>query len=86
MTHIQIREVPEPVVALLKSEAAEQGLSLQGFLIQFLQREADRVRQRQIIDRWPLGQISEPLDIAAMIREQRDERTQQLLDAIGPAK
>ena len=80
MTNIQIREVPEPVVALLKSEAAERGLSLQGFLIQFLQREADLVRQRQIISRWPLVQDAEPLDIAAMIRAQRDEREAHLME------
>lgn len=80
MTNIQIRDVPEPVVALLKSEATERGLSLQGFLIQFLQREADLVRQRQIISRWPLVHDAEPLDIAAMIRAQRDEREAHLME------
>lgn len=74
MTNIQIRDVPEPIVALLKSAATEQGLSLQGFLLQVLQSEADRVRQAQIISRWPVVQNLEPFDVAAMIREQRDER------------
>lgn len=84
MTNIQIRDVPEPVVKLLKSAASDKGLSLQGFLINILHSESDRVLQEKMVNRWPLVKVAEPIDIAVMIREQRDERTQQLMEEIGP--
>lgn len=84
MTNIQIRDVPEPVVKLLKSAASDKGLSLQGFLINILHSESDRVLQEKMVNRWPLVKVAEPIDIAGMIREQRDERTQQLMEEIGP--
>jgi antitoxin FitA len=51
VTLIQVRDVPEPTVAALKSLAAEQGLTLSAFLRAELERLAQRPTNAEIARR-----------------------------------
>lgn len=70
--HIQIRHVPEDLHRILKSRAALAGMSLSEYLLQEVQKLAERptieeLRQR-LHQRRP---VSEVIDAAALVREGR---------------
>ena len=75
MTMIQIRNVPESLHRKLKARAAQAGMSLSDYLLREIQQVAklptmdemlSRIRERPPLKR--------PVDIAAMVREERDRR------------
>ena|SRR5579884_1157765 len=82
---IQIRNVPEDVLARLKARAAAQGESLNTYMLRVVVREAE---ERPTLDemlariaaRGPLGKPDDK-SAADYIREAREERDAQLLAA-----
>lgn len=71
---VQIRNVPEDVVAILKSRAAASGLSLSDLLRIELVRLAGRPTReelrRRIAEREPVGELTEtPVDIVRRMRD-----------------
>lgn len=51
MGSVQIRDVPDDVRKALKARAIAQGLSLDGYLLQLLGRDAARPTAREVFDR-----------------------------------
>lgn len=85
MTNIQIRDVPEPIVAVLKSAAKEKGLSLQAYLLEVLDASARVQRGRTMRARWPITVITGPVDYTALVNEKRDARDQSNIDRLSNA-
>ena len=48
---LQIREVPEEVRDAISEQAAQQGKSMQAYLLDMVRREARRVRNPELFDR-----------------------------------
>lgn len=91
MAAIQIREVPEATRAVLARAAAERDESLQVYLSGVLEQEARRVQNRELVrsyaaarDSQPRRVGTKPVDAAELIREGREERQQQIADAVAP--
>jgi hypothetical protein len=85
MTNVQVRDVPEDVVALLKQRAGETGQSLQSYLLTLLTAEAGVVRNDAILDavsRRKTGWRAGPDDAAELIRQGRRERDEHLMGLI----
>jgi antitoxin FitA len=84
MTNVQIRDVPESVVANLKKRAAGRGQSLQGYLRDLLVAEAAVQVNNEIFDRAARRtgkyQATEG-ESAEEVRRAREERGQLLDDA-----
>jgi hypothetical protein len=51
MTNVQVRDVPESVLTLLKRDAVRNGLSLQRYLQDLLAAQAAVIRNNEILDR-----------------------------------
>lgn len=77
MTNVQVRDVPERVLTLLKDEATRQGLSLQRYLRDLLQAHAGVINNNLLLDeaRADLDGLP-PIedDAAGIIRQGREER------------
>jgi hypothetical protein len=83
---IQVRDVPDAVRDALAAEADARGQSLQVFLSEVLEREAKLARNRAWLKRTlnnPIARIAADESSADLIRRQRDERTQHILDAVS---
>ena len=85
MTNIQIRDVPEPVVAVLKNAAKDKGLSLQAYLLELLDQSARIQRGRSMRARWPIAVITGSVDYTALVNEKRDARDQRNIDRLSNA-
>lgn len=86
MVAIQVRDVPDAVHAALAEEAESRGQSLQVFLSEVLEREARLARNRAWLKRTrdnPVAHITAAESSADLIRRQRGERTQRILDAVS---
>jgi hypothetical protein len=86
MVAIQVRDVPDAVREALAAEADARGQSLQVFLSEVLEREARLARNRAWLKRTrdnPISRIAADESSADLIRRQRDERTQQILDPVS---
>lgn len=79
MVALQIRDVPDAVRDRLAEEAKRRGTSLQGYLLEVLEREAantstrrwlDTMRSRAVRDRTTIGAD----EIVASIADARQER------------
>lgn len=94
MVAIQVRDVPDDVRAALAAEATARGQSLQVFLSEVLEREARMSRNRAWITEIrdaPIGRVAAELktaelETADLIRQQRAERTQHLIDVTTEAE
>ena len=94
MVAIQVRDVPDDVRAALAAEATARGQSLQVFLSEVLEREARMSRNRAWITEIrdaPIGRVAAELETAELetadlIRQQRAERTQHLIDVTTEAE
>jgi hypothetical protein len=62
---LQIRGVSEPTRSTLSAEAKARGESLQDYLLDVLDREAQEVNSRQLLAEWaapPLTDDAQPVD------------------------
>ena len=72
---IQVRNVPEPVHATLKSRAAREGMSLSDFIKRELERVAERPTTQEWLERTRQAKpIPSRVTAAQVIRKLRDER------------
>ena len=75
MKMIQIRNVPDPLHRKLKSRAAQSGMSLSDYLLREMQRVAETPTLDEMLERISnRTALAKPVDIAAMIRKDRDSR------------
>lgn len=84
MVAIQIRDVSDEVRDALAMEAESRGQSLQVFLLQVLDHEAKMARNRAWMKRvrdTPPAAVESDLSTADLIRRQREERTEHILEA-----
>ncbi|MFT4234440.1 MAG: hypothetical protein QM607_05510 [Microbacterium sp.] len=84
MVAVQIRDVPPEVRDDLAGEARARGVSLQVLLLDVLNREAAAARNRAFLrDFTPIRGTgsSGTVDVAELIRRQREERTRQIIDS-----
>lgn len=85
MVALQIRHVPDGTRSLLTAEAERRGQSLQGYLLDVLDREAGVINNRRLATEWasaPLvGELSGQ-SIADALRAGREEREQQLASLV----
>lgn len=81
MVALQIRDVPQRVRDELAAAAAEEGVSLQVFLMDVIRRAADSAHNRRLVSEWPIADVS-GIDISAIIREGHEERDARILDAV----
>jgi hypothetical protein len=80
---LQIREVPDEVLEVLKRRAARDGDSLSGYALKLLTWHASHVDLSEFVD-WP-PITDKPIsreDIVEAIRVGREERTRQVDEAI----
>ena len=77
MANVQVRDVPEPVLAALKQRATARGISLQRFLRDVLFAEAAVTTNAALLDDAaadPEGFLARPGDAASELDRQRDDR------------
>lgn len=76
---LQIRDVPEDVLRVLRVRAAEQGLSLSGYVLQVLREHAARPTIREVVARSRSGWVRATRDeVVDAIRSGREEREESL--------
>jgi antitoxin FitA len=80
---VQIRNMPEKMHRLLKSRAAQAGMSLSEYLLRELKKSADRPTEAEL---WERIRKRAPafagFDAAEAIREGREERETQLAERL----
>ena len=71
---LQIREVPEEVRDAIAKRAAEQGQSMQAYLLEMVTNEARIARNAEMFDRTAAHRAKVPIseEIVRIIREGRD--------------
>jgi len=75
MKHVQVRNVPDKTHRTLKARAAMAGMSLSEYLLAELKRIAETPSRQELMDRIARRpQPHQPLDAAAIVREERDSR------------
>lgn len=80
---IQIRNVPDALHRQAKARAALAGMSLSDYLMQQLRRNLERPTRDEILRRvQSLPRLELQGGVAGMVREGREEREQQLSDAV----
>lgn len=85
MSHVQVRDVPDDVVAALKSRAAETGQSLQRFLLEILVEEADVAGNAALLDEASAdsgGYPAAPGEAADVVRQGRQQRDPTLIESL----
>lgn len=81
---IQVRNVPEAVHETLRKRAAEERKSLSEYVLGELERVTSRPSMSEVLARISQDEpIEIPSSVAELIREQRQERTDHLMEAIG---
>lgn len=86
MVAIQVRDVPDEVRDALAAAADARGQSLQVFLSEVLAREARLARNRAWLTQIrnaPIAEVETGMSTAELIRRQREERTDHLLEVAG---
>lgn len=91
MKNVQVRNVPERVHGVLTRRAAEAGQSLQEYLLQLLEESAGRPTMTEWLERVRKGlRTSKPMDpaidVAQIIREEREKRDEELWRRTKPSK
>jgi antitoxin FitA len=74
---LQIRDVPEDVRDALAAQASSRGQSLQAYLLELVETQAQRLRNGAVLDRFAErtdGTRSVPGETAAELAEERAER------------
>jgi len=87
MSAIQIRDVPDATRAILARAAAQRDESLQVYLSGVLEQEARRVQNGELVRSYATNRRSGGLRVDAvdLVREAREERQQQIADALDGA-
>ncbi len=83
MVALQIRDVPEDVRDVLAAQAKARGQSLQSYLLELVEMQAQRLRNAAVLDRFAErsdGSRSVPGETPADLAQQRAQR-----DAVGEA-
>ena len=82
MGHIQIRNVPPELHRKLKAKAAARGVSLSEYLLRVVEEEASQLSAPELLERIRSREGREPVpddwDSAAVIREEREAREEEL--------
>lgn len=88
MAAIQIRDVPGETRAVLARAAAERGESLQVYLSNVLEQEARRVQNGELVRSYASNRRAggSQIDAAELVRDGREERQQQIADALDRAR
>lgn len=76
MTNVQVRNVPDEIVATLRAEAESHGRSLQQHLLTLLDEHTAQARRKAMFDRLDLTLGDKPVievDAAEAVRADRDE-------------
>ncbi len=78
MVALQIRGVSEPTRRALSSEARVRGESLQEYLLDLLDREAQEIENRRLFAELAASHLNEvrPVDLAEMIRSASSENAE----------
>ena len=72
---IQVRNVPDSVHRILKSRAAQAGMSLSDYLLAELRKIAERPTMDELRKRLQqLEPVNLPVSAADMVREERERR------------
>jgi plasmid stability protein len=82
VTNIQIRDVPDPVVATIKAAAAARGHSLQRYVFDLLADHARVVTTAAVLDEAAADvkqADARPFDSIDVVREGREQRDERLL-------
>lgn len=83
MSSVQVRDVPEPIVDVLRGEAARRGQSLRGYLLDVLVEQAHRAAATSVFDdvaaHLRVGGSRE-FDSVGLVRAERDGRESELLE------
>lgn len=87
MSNLQIKNVPEALHVRLRERAAAEGTSMRDYVLRVLEGEL----RLDSLDEWfeeaeqlePLASSVSTGEIVDLIEEGREERTQQILDAIS---
>lgn len=74
---VQIRNMPEKMHRILKSRAAQEGMSLSAYLLRELKKTAGRPTEAELRERLSRRQRFD-VDAPALIQEARDERDGQI--------
>lgn len=85
MVAVQIRDVPDEVRDALVADAEQRGQSLQAYLMDVLEHQARMARNRLWLARMrgnPVARVTGDESTPELIRRLREERTQQILDAV----
>lgn len=76
---VQIRNMPEHIHRIVKTRAAEAGMSLSEYLLREIRKSAERPTNQEIMDRLAkLPPIITRTSSADMVRESREERMREL--------
>ena len=81
MTNVQVRDVPDRVLTLLKGDATRRGLSLQRYLRELLEAHAGVINNSRLLDEARADLDGLPAiedDAAELIRLGREERDRAL--------
>jgi plasmid stability protein len=74
-TMVQIRNVPVEFHRRLKSRAALEGMSMSDYILREMKKSLDRPSRADVLARIRARKTPKlPIDVAAVIREGRDER------------
>ena len=77
MVALQIRGVSEPTRSMLSAEARARGESLQEYLLDLLDREAQDIENRRRLAEWTAGSLideTKPVDLGELISSERHRR------------
>lgn len=77
MVALQIRGVSEPTRSMLSAEARARGESLQEYLLDLLDREAQDIENRRLLAEWTAGSLvdeTKPVDLGELISSERYRR------------
>ena len=80
MANLQIRDVPEDIVTILKQASKSRGLSLQAFLLESLGGIARAEMGRSLRARWPIAVVNNPVDYESLINDERRGRDLRNID------
>jgi plasmid stability protein len=81
---LQIRDVPDELLHVLRVRAAEEEISVSGYVLRLLQEHATRPSIREVMNRRRTGWVRATRDdVLAAIREGHEEQSEKLDEGPG---